>query len=155
MFFKTFRCRFQCAICLKLSSEKRQIREHVIRTHGYSMNEYEAQFGDCEIHTEYFFCGLCHSEVKHNLKNISLHLQNSHKMSPADYESQFGRMAEDEVVIAENQVQNNEFGAHFLLQEQNNDDNLVQNSLMNPPKADVANPKCKNCRVCNLDFQRR
>ncbi len=31
------RCRFQCAICLKLSSEKRHVREHIIKLHQLSM----------------------------------------------------------------------------------------------------------------------
>ena len=76
------KCRFRCAICGKLSSEKRHIREHIIKLHGLALPDYERQYGDCEIHTEYFFCGVCHAEVKHNLKNISLHLQNVHALSP-------------------------------------------------------------------------
>ena len=46
------RCRFKCAICHKLSSEKRHIREQVVKMHALSMQDYEAQYGDCEIHTE-------------------------------------------------------------------------------------------------------
>jgi hypothetical protein len=37
------KCRFQCIICNKLSSEKRHVREHIIKIHGISLNEYEAQ----------------------------------------------------------------------------------------------------------------
>ena len=56
------------------------------------MQEYEAAYGTCEVHTEYFTCLACRAEVKHNLKNISLHLQNSHQMNPTQYEDQFGRL---------------------------------------------------------------
>ena len=51
----------------------------------------------CEIHTEYFVCAVCHAEVKHNLKNISLHLQNGHSMTSSQYEEQYGRLPEQEV----------------------------------------------------------
>ena len=93
------RCRFCCRICRKMSSEKRHVREHIIKDHGLSMAEYEASYGDCEVHTEYFFCGICHAEVKHNLKNISLHLHNVHNVSPPAYEQQFGRLVEEHAVI--------------------------------------------------------
>ena len=93
------RCRFCCRICRKMSSEKRHVREHIIKDHGLSMPEYEASYGDCEVHTEYFFCGICHAEVKHNLKNISLHLHNVHNVTPPAYEEQFGRLAEEHAVI--------------------------------------------------------
>ena len=93
------RCRFCCRICRKMSSEKRHVREHIIKDHGLSMPEYEASYGDCEVHTEYFFCGVCHAEVKHNLKNISLHLHNVHNISPPTYEEQFGRLVEEHAVI--------------------------------------------------------
>ena len=51
----------------------------------------------CEIHTEYFTCLACRAEVKHNLKNISLHLQNSHQMNPSQYEEQYGRVPDTSV----------------------------------------------------------
>ena len=114
------KCRFRCAICGKLSSEKRHIREHIIKFHGMSLPEYESEYGDCEIHTEYFFCGVCHAEVKHNLKNISLHLQNVHKMSPSEYELQYGVIPESEDLVMNDQHQDIQaadygFGDHFLL----------------------------------------
>ena len=92
-----------------------------------SLPEYEAQYGDCEIHTEYFFCGVCHAEVKHNLKNISLHLQNVHAMSPAQYEVQYGSIPDDEdeniIPGEEGNAQATDYGfgggGHFLL-----DDNV-------------------------------
>ena len=93
------RCRFCCRICRKMSSEKRHVREHIIKDHGLSMAEYEASYGDCEVHTEYFSCGICHAEVKHNHKNISLHLRNVHNESPDAYEQQFGRLVEEHAVI--------------------------------------------------------
>ena len=93
------RCRFCCRICRKMSSEKRHVREHIIKDHGLSMPEYENVYGDCEVHTEYFFCGVCHAEVKHNLKNISLHLHNVHNITPPAYEEQFGRLVEEHAVI--------------------------------------------------------
>ena len=82
-----------------------------------SLPEYESEYGDCEIHTEYFFCGVCHAEVKHNLKNISLHLQNVHKMSPSEYELQYGVIPESEDLVVNEDVQAADygFGDHFLL----------------------------------------
>ncbi len=167
------RCRFQCAICHKLNSEKRHIREHVVKAHGMSMPEYESHYGDCEIHTEYFFCGVCHAEVKHNLKNISLHLNNVHQMTPQTYEAQFGRLPDDEVMIEgyvgghpqqqgwhEQQEEEMGFGSHFLLVE-NGDVGGRQEQRHHvqpkatPPKSDVANPHCKFCRTCNTGFNRR
>ena len=170
------KCRFRCAICGKLSSEKRHVREHIIKFHSLSLPEYEAQYGDCEIHTEYFFCGVCHAEVKHNLKNISLHLQNVHAMSPAQYEQQYGTIPEDEDqnihlgAEVNNDVQDYGFGGggHFLLDDNNvetYDDPMYEKpmivdipnskSLANPPKVDIVNPKNKYCKTCNRDFNRR
>ena len=93
------KCRFKCCLCKKFSSEKRIIREHIIKVHGLTLQDYEGRYGECEIHTEYFFCGVCHAEVKHNLKNISLHLGNVHSMNTNQYEQQYGRIPDDEVVI--------------------------------------------------------
>jgi hypothetical protein len=39
--------------------------------------------------------------VKHNLKNIALHLNKLHNINPQQYEDQFGRIPDDEVVIPE------------------------------------------------------
>ena len=176
------KCRFRCAICGKLSSEKRHVREHIIKVHGLNLPDYEAQYGDCEIHTEYFFCGVCHAEVKHNLKNISLHLQNVHAMTPSQYESQYGTIPEDEAETIESapEIAPNPdygFGGHFLLDDNNVEtyDNPLEivttttkqqgsplivdapkpKALPNPPKDDILNPKNKHCRPCNREFNRR
>ena len=134
------KCRFRCCLCKKLSSEKRIIREHIIKVHSLTLQDYESRYGECEIHTEYFFCGVCHAEVKHNLKNISLHLGNVHNMSPNQYEQQYGRIPDDEILVpglhdgnemdpshADDSTVLDEsiggFGSHFLLtngQDQNN-----------------------------------
>ena len=168
------KCRFQCAICHKLSSEKRHVREHIIKVHGLSLNDYEAQYGECEIHTEYFFCGICHAEVKHNLKNIALHLNNVHNINPQAYEAQFGRISDEEVQIPEaansasaagSSAGIGLAGSHFLMA----DDSVETNgksptsaarktpnaALQNPSKSDIINPKNKYCRPCNRDFNRR
>ncbi len=170
------RCRFQCYLCKKMSSEKRHIREHIIKHHGISMPDYEANYGDCEVHTEYFFCGVCHAEVKHNLKNISLHLNNVHNMTPAAYEDQFGRLAEDEVVLggsaqvadpsvemAEQPEESADYNmGHFLTGDEEADDqNLDYDAAENPDVPtlptleDIKDPRCKFCRACNRDFNRR
>jgi hypothetical protein len=167
------KCRFRCAICGKLSSEKRHVREHIIKFHGLSLPEYEAQYGDCEIHTEYFFCGVCHAEVKHNLKNISLHLQNVHAMSPTQYEMSYGMIPEDEDVDVVSASDYGGFGGHHFLLDDNIvetydnplDDNLTTpvvvvdppkvKNLPNPPKSDILNPKNKYCKPCNREFNRR
>lgn len=173
------KCRFRCAICGKLSSEKRHVREHIIKFHGLSLPEYEGQYGDCEIHTEYFFCGVCHAEVKHNLKNISLHLQNVHAMTPTQYEMSYGMIPEDEddePLPNSNESESMDYGfgggGHFLLV----DDNSVETydnplepaskqplivdapkakALPNPPRSDILNPKNKYCKPCNREFNRR
>ncbi len=108
------RCRFQCAICLKTNSEKRHTREHITKAHQMSMQEYEEQYGDCEVHTEFFRCAACSSELKHNMKNIFVHLSKGeirfalvsilrrrkkiffpvHSMNPEEYEDQYGRLPE-------------------------------------------------------------
>ena len=156
-------------ICLQLSSEKRHVREHIIKVHSLTLNDYESQYGECEIHTEYFFCGVCHAEVKHNLKNISLHLNNVHTMSPQQYELQFGRIADDDVIITENADASSAsgFGEHFMSADQ--DDSEISTAdpletatvpkpvvrLPNPPKCDIVNPKNKFCLPCDKDFNRR
>ncbi len=143
---------------------------------------------------------MCHSEVKHNLKNISLHLNNVHHMSPQEYENQFGRLPDTKVVMMEQQRpsarqqqeqwENDDggeggggeemrddygFGSHFMVNDAGagaGDGADVEMSappasqqrhqqqdpgprLAAPPKADVVNPRCKFCRVCNRDFNRR
>jgi hypothetical protein len=166
-----------------MSSEKRHIREHIIKHHDLSMQDYESNYGDCEMHTEYFFCGVCHAEVKHNLKNISLHLQNVHNMTPQAYEDQFGRLAEDDAVVGEaaavvpddlgenftdDQGDGGEYGdysaSHFLtidaatLEDGYEGDVGVAEGglpLTMPPEEDIKNPRCKLCRACNRDFNRR
>ncbi len=37
----------------------------------------------------YFFCQICSAEVKHCYKNIQMHLQRSHELNIAAYESKF------------------------------------------------------------------
>ena len=61
-------------------------------------NEYEAKYGDCEILTEFFFCAICNSECKHQLKNISIHLKHVHKMSTDQYEEKYGMIPEDWII---------------------------------------------------------
>ena len=139
------KCRFRCCLCKKLSSEKRIIREHIIKTHGLTLQDYESRYGECEIHTEYFFCGVCHAEVKHNLKNISLHLGNVHNMSPTQYEQQYGRIPDDEVIIpgfedgGEMDMSQMDdgmddsmggFGAHFLLTNGQEGDSGITQQVM-------------------------
>ena len=34
-----------------------------------------------QVHTEYFFCSVCHAEVKHCHRNVLMHLQRSHGMN--------------------------------------------------------------------------
>jgi len=86
------KCRFSCVLCEKVSNEKRHIRNHVASVHGTTLEEMEAEHGDCEIHTEYFFCAICHAEVKHCHKNIVMHLQRSHNSSLQVYEEKYGEM---------------------------------------------------------------
>ena len=103
------------------------------------------RYGECEIHTEYFFCGVCHAEVKHNLKNISLHLGNVHNMTANQYEQQYGMIPDDEVVIpslAQDSLEHpivtghDGFGSHFLLNSGQDQDNgytqQVRNETVNP-----------------------
>lgn len=165
------KCRFRCVLCGKLSGEKRHIREHIIKIHGMSLNDYEMQYGECEIHTEYFFCGVCHAEVKHNLKNISLHLQNVHSLTPQMYEEQHGPIPDDDVPIPELATANGEeFDAsndytfeEGEVNEQVDDDIADQEAdpgvdlmpLANPPRSEIVDPRNKYCSVCNRDFNRR
>ena len=86
------KCRFVCHICNKVANEKRHIRSHTLTVHGTSLDVLEAEQGDCEVHTEYFFCAVCHAEVKHCHRNILMHLQRSHNMNTQDYEAKYGEM---------------------------------------------------------------
>ena len=86
------KCRFVCHICNKVANEKRHIRSHTLTVHGTSLDVLEAERGDCEVHTEYFFCAVCHAEVKHCHRNILMHLQRSHNMNTQDYEAKYGEM---------------------------------------------------------------
>ena len=81
------KCKFQCPVCDKISNEKRHIRTHTMSAHGMSLDVLEAENGDCEFHTEYFFCAVCHAEVKHCHRNILMHLQRSHNLTCAEYEA--------------------------------------------------------------------
>jgi hypothetical protein len=75
------KCRFVCHVCNKVANEKRHIRSHTLQAHATSLDLLEAEHGDCEVHTEYFFCAVCHAEVKHCHRNILMHLQRSHGMN--------------------------------------------------------------------------
>eukprot|EP00095_Tigriopus_kingsejongensis_P008992 maker-scaffold783_size97670-snap-gene-0.20 protein:Tk08992 transcript:maker-scaffold783_size97670-snap-gene-0.20-mRNA-1 annotation:"hypothetical protein HMPREF1544_09400" len=157
------KCRFQCAICQKLSSEKRHIRDHIVKAHGVAMPDYEATYGDCEVHTEYFFCAVCHAEVKHNLKNISLHLQNVHGLSPQDYEDKYGRVPDEPAIPLQPAANSDEqlsFGSHFLLEENGDDSNDLSNGAAGPPKAKRVRPSAKipgglPCDYCGKIFSNR
>ena len=48
-----------------------------------------------QIHTEYFFCAVCHAEVKHCHKNIMTHLLRSHELTTQQYEAKYGEMDTD------------------------------------------------------------
>ena len=116
------KCKFQCPICDKISNEKRHIRSHTLSAHGISLDLLEAENGDCEIHTEYFFCAVCHAEVKHCHRNILMHLQRSHNLSTAEYEAKFGEVETGQVQL---QVGSSEgLGQHFLITDGGG--NLVQ-----------------------------
>ena len=48
------------------------------------------------------------------------------------------------------------FGAHFLLDDDNTPVTVdVDSGLNAPPDSDITNPRCKFCRTCNRDFNRR
>ncbi|TRY72430.1 hypothetical protein TCAL_14907 [Tigriopus californicus] len=155
------KCRFQCALCQKLSSEKRHIRDHIVKAHGMAMADYEGTYGDCEIHTEYFFCAVCHTEVKHNLKNISLHLQNVHSLSPQDYEDKYGRISDEEIVPAIVPVEVNEeqlggFGSHFLLEENGSSaDETSQQTKAKRSRPSAKIPGGLPCDYCGKVFSNR
>ena len=108
------KCKFQCPICDKISNEKRHIRSHTMSVHGISLDVLEAENGDCEIHTEYFFCAVCHAEVKHCHRNILMHLQRSHNLSTAEYEAKYGEVEAGQVqVVSSGDTEG--FGQHFLI----------------------------------------
>ena len=118
------KCRFVCHICNKIANEKRHIRSHTLTAHGTSLDVLEAENGDCEVHTEYFFCAVCHAEVKHCHRNILMHLQRSHNMNTQDYEAKFGEMdtgidmagaSGDDSQQGIDQDIDHGFGQHFLI----------------------------------------
>ena len=117
------KCKFQCPICDKISNEKRHIRSHTMSVHGISLDVLEAENGDCEIHTEYFFCAVCHAEVKHCHRNILMHLQRSHNLSTAEYEAKYGEVEAGQVHVVSS-GDNEGFGQHFLITDGGG--NLVQ-----------------------------
>ena len=146
------KCRFKCQLCGKLSSEKRHVREHIVKIHGLTLQEYEATYGSCEIHTEYFVCLVCRAEVKHNLKNISLHLQNSHQMTANQYEDQYGRLPDSStdqtspirgavtpaaqtgpIIVDQGSAEDYGFGSHFMLDDDGQDDQY----MAEPPAVQV------------------
>ena len=108
------KCKFQCPICDKISNEKRHIRSHTMSVHGISLDVLEAENGDCEIHTEYFFCSVCHAEVKHCHRNILMHLQRSHNLSTAEYEAKYGEVEAGQVQVVTS-ADTGGFGQHFLI----------------------------------------
>ena len=116
------KCKFQCPICDKISNEKRHIRSHTMSVHGISLDVLEAENGDCEIHTEYFFCSVCHAEVKHCHRNILMHLQRSHNLSTAEYEAKFGEVEAGHVHTTSEDTEG--LGQHFLITDGGG--NLVQ-----------------------------
>ena len=106
------KCKFQCPICDKVSNEKRHIRSHTMSAHGMSLDVLEAENGDCEFHTEYFFCAVCHAEVKHCHRNILMHLQRSHNLTCAEYEAKFGDV---DTGASAGTVEEVGLGQHFLI----------------------------------------
>ena len=106
------KCKFQCPVCDKISNEKRHIRTHTMSAHGMSLDVLEAENGDCEFHTEYFFCAVCHAEVKHCHRNILMHLQRSHNLTCAEYEAKFGDVDTSANAAT---VEEAGFGQHFLI----------------------------------------
>jgi len=106
------KCKFMCPVCNKVSNEKRHIRSHTMSAHSTSLDIIEAEYGDCETHTEYFFCAVCHAEVKHCHRNILMHLQRSHNLNTAEYEAKYGD------VEPGNGAQEEGFGQHFLITDQ-------------------------------------
>ena len=106
------KCKFQCPVCDKVSNEKRHIRTHTMSAHGMSLDVLEAENGDCEFHTEYFFCAVCHAEVKHCHRNILMHLQRSHNLTCAEYEAKYGDVDTGSSAVP---VEEAGIGQHFLI----------------------------------------
>ena len=106
------KCKFTCPVCNKISNEKRHIRSHTMSAHSTSLDVLEAEYGDCETHTEYFFCAVCHAEVKHCHRNILMHLQRSHNLTTAEYENKYGD------VEPSNGSTEEDSGQHFLITDQ-------------------------------------
>lgn len=111
-------------MCDKVSNEKRHIRTHTMSAHSISLDALEAENGDCEIHTEYFFCAVCHAEVKHCHRNILMHLQRSHNLTTAEYEAKYGEVEPGSGHVS---VGDDSFGQHFLITDGGG--NLLQQSL--------------------------
>jgi len=121
------KCKFMCPVCNKVSNEKRHIRSHTLSAHSTSLDIIEAEYGDCETHTEYFFCAVCHAEVKHCHRNVLMHLQRSHNLTTAEYEVKYGDMDTG------NGAAEDGFGQHFLITDQGG-------NLVTPP---VTTPRIK------------
>jgi len=118
------KCKFMCPVCNKVSNEKRHIRSHALASHSTSLDILEAEHGDCETHTEYFFCAVCHAEVKHCHRNILMHLQRSHNLNTAEYEAKYGD------VEPGNGAAEDGFGQHFLITDQGG--NLLSPGVTTP-----------------------
>ena len=112
------KCKFQCPLCPKLSNEKRHIRSHTLAAHATSLDMLEAEHGDCETHTEYFFCAVCHAEVKHCHRNILMHLQRSHSLTTAEYEAKYGEVEAGSGGSTQHLEETASFGQHFLITDQ-------------------------------------
>jgi len=106
------KCKFMCPLCNKVSNEKRHIRSHTTSAHSTSLDILEAEHGDCETHTEYFFCSVCHAEVKHCHRNVLMHLQRSHNLNTAEYEAKFGDVEPGNGAVDDG------LGQHFLITDQ-------------------------------------
>lgn len=162
------KCRFQCQICERVTSEKKLMRDHIMKAHGLTLDHYQSQYGDVEIVTEYFFCGICHAEVKHCHRNISIHLQKVHSMTTTEYEQRFGDQDEEMPIdppVAtqlEMDTDSNEFGfgQHFMTFDDSHDGAAPTPKVTKvpgpkPSREDVMNPKMKTCLPCNREFNRR
>ncbi|XP_071743490.1 uncharacterized protein [Lepeophtheirus salmonis] len=154
------KCRYKCQICQRITSEKPVIRDHIMKQHGFDLEDYEAQYGDVEVVTEYFTCSICSAEVKHCHRNISLHLQKVHNMTTSEYDE--GMSQNESPSVSKDNGEIGGFGAHFLLDSNSSDSSSpTRGSSSNgppirpPPREDIINPKNKYCMPCNRDFNRR
>jgi len=79
------RCIYKCSICMKTASNRRTLRQHVVRVHNMNYVSYVEEYGDTCVEGPKWTCLICSSCVNFTRDGIQKHLS-THQISLSKYE---------------------------------------------------------------------